>query len=412
MLKKNSTIDLCGQSFTVLGTLGEGGAGIVYKIQDDSNSQFALKLLKINPNTEKEDRFVNELNFCKVADCKYLVPVHISGKLTVNEQDVLFYTMPYYSKTLKDCISEGIEFEKVVKYFFQLVECIKFAHELNIFHRDLKPENILYDISEDEMLVADWGVAKFSDDYLKSKIKTKKGTRLANFKYCSPEQKEKNSTVNKSSDVYSLGLILNEMFTGAIPAGTNHKKIASINENYSHYDSIISWMISNDPELRPTATELILNNGAHFLHSLELQQIFQTIAFDLKSSEFRFSHLTEPRSGKSQLSEIEGWIMSSFLLSTKNEIIVQVNSISDFIYRFTNFHPFMDGNKRITYVILSSLLKSYKMNLNATADEKQEIIRKLIFKEIDREYFANWLKGKLVSKLLSAEELIQELGGF
>jgi len=66
VIKKNTKIILNGTEFTVHGTLGEGGAGVVFKIEDESNKLFALKLLKPNAITEKKSRFINEIEFCSL----------------------------------------------------------------------------------------------------------------------------------------------------------------------------------------------------------------------------------------------------------------------------------------------------------------------------------------------------------
>ncbi|MCG9710630.1 hypothetical protein L1D46_17720, partial [Pseudoalteromonas sp. Isolate3] len=73
MIKKNKKLALNGVEFTVLGTLGEGGSGVVFKIEDDNKKLFALKLLKPTSVTEKKFRFINEIEFCKAAECCNIV---------------------------------------------------------------------------------------------------------------------------------------------------------------------------------------------------------------------------------------------------------------------------------------------------------------------------------------------------
>ncbi|EKO3608536.1 protein kinase [Vibrio metschnikovii] len=411
MIKKNTKILLNGTEFTVLGTLGEGGAGVVFKIEDAHKKLYALKLLKPNAITEKKSRFINELEFCKAIDCNNIVSVFMDGCCTINGINHNFYVMPYFSGTLKCLDFSNFSGEKIENYFFQILNGLNYAHSRGVYHRDLKPENILLDSERDLLVIADWGVASFSEEYNFCNVKTKNGTRLANFKYASPEQKN-NDEVEFSSDIYSLGLILGEMFTGKIPVGTSYKSIGSIHSDYAHYDEIVKWMTAQNPHMRPSAKELIASHGCHFFEQYDLDRIFNTVAFELKSTNFELPKFIKPRNNVNGLFEIKEWIDKSYLLSNRNPINVQASSISMFVHRFCRSHPFMDGNKRISYVILNSLLKFYQINLNATANEKIEIINSIIYEKASTDDFGKWIEQRVVENNISAEQLIDALGDF
>lgn len=412
MLKKNSNVKINGVSFKVMEPLGEGGAGTVHKICDDKGRCFALKVLKPHEINEKKSRFINELNFCKNKECKNIAPVLDDGEVDIDGVKSMAYVMPLYTCTLRELINEGCDVDKIEKYFFQILNGLSYAHEKKVFHRDIKPENILYDSYNDELLIADWGVAKYSENYNFSRVKTRKGTRLANFKYAAPEQKSINADISSGTDIYSLGLILNEMFTKEIPEGVNYKKISSVSEKHGHFDDMVSWMTANDKNKRPSATQILEDHGAHFLNKEELEELFQSIAFDLKSAEFQLPDLIKPVNGRNGFYEIRSWILGSHLLSARNDISVQAHSISNFIYKFSSSHPFYDGNKRIAYILLNSMLKFYQMNMNATAREKREMVAKATLGEIAIEDFSDWLEKSIVSKHLDTESLIKVLGDF
>ena len=116
--------------------------------------------------------------------------------------------------------------------------------------------------------------------------------------------------------------------------------------------------------------------------------------------------------GRNGFYEIRSWILGSHLLSARNDISVQAHSISNFIYKFSSSHPFYDGNKRIAYILLNSMLKFYQMNMNATAREKREMVAKATLGEIAIEDFSDWLEKSIVSKHLDTESLIKVLGDF
>ena len=65
------------------------------------------------------------------------------------------------------------------------------AHLKKVVHRDLKPENFLYSSSQNRIVVADFGIARFQEEELYTAVETKAEDRLANFQYASPEQRKR-----------------------------------------------------------------------------------------------------------------------------------------------------------------------------------------------------------------------------
>lgn len=118
------------------------------------------------------------------------------------------------------------------------------AHLLGVVHRDIKPENVLVDGQTGRLLLADFGVALFSADDLHAFVKTAPNTRLANFVYAAPEQRA--NVVGSQfgqADIYALGLILNEMFTGTVPLGTGFRTIGSCAPEFQFLDQIVAEMM-------------------------------------------------------------------------------------------------------------------------------------------------------------------------
>ncbi len=147
--------------------------------------------------------------------------------------------------TLREKISSGIQAEEALPIFFQLLEAVKFAHLKQVWHRDIKPENIL--ISADGTVVlADFGIAHFCEEEIFTAIETKQSERLANFIYAAPEQRARNMNVDGHADVFALGLILNELFTGNVILGTNYKTIKSVYAEFGYLDNIVALMVDQD----------------------------------------------------------------------------------------------------------------------------------------------------------------------
>lgn len=158
--------------------------------------------------------------------------------------------MPKYDCNLRTLINDGIQDIQIIKYFWQMCEGLKAAHIKKCWHRDLKPENILYNKATDTLVIADFGIAHFQDDDKSTKIKTKSTDKLANFEYHAPEQRKGNIVDSASSDIWALGLILNEMFTKELAQGIDFKKISDVSLRYSCLDDLVNNMLKSRPEER------------------------------------------------------------------------------------------------------------------------------------------------------------------
>jgi serine/threonine-protein kinase len=90
-------------------------------------------------------------------------------------------------------------------------EGLDFAHQQNVVHRDIKPANIMYEPKSDTVKITDFGIARITDS-----SKTKTGTVLGTPSYMSPEQLA-GKKVDGRSDLYSLGVMLYQMLSGALP---------------------------------------------------------------------------------------------------------------------------------------------------------------------------------------------------
>jgi serine/threonine protein kinase len=167
--------------------------------------------------------------------------------------------MPLYDGSLRDLLKAGISPHKVLNYFAQILDGVEAAHIQSVVHRDLKPENILYAAGNDRLVIADFGIARFEEDELYTAVETKDSTRLANFQYAAPEQRSRGTEPDQRADIYALGLILNEMFTGEIPSGTGYKTIAKVTSDYEYLDGMIEAMMRQSPQDRISSIEEIKN---------------------------------------------------------------------------------------------------------------------------------------------------------
>jgi len=262
--------------------IGEGGAGQVYKATTDDNKAYAIKLLdSMKATRQKMKRFKNEVEFCRRNRHPNIIEVYDSGNVVDGKKDSPFYVMPLYDVSLRTLLAEGVPPEKVLYYFSQLLNGVEAAHLLNVVHRDLKPENVLYDKYQDRLLVADFGIAHFEVEDLYTDAKTSPNDKLANLQYAAPEQCRRDSQVDCRADIYALGLILNEMFTGLVPRGTRYKNISDIAPNFGYLDDMVTEMLSQSVEERTNSIadvkRQLIGRGVEFAQLQRLSELKQTV---------------------------------------------------------------------------------------------------------------------------------------
>ncbi len=141
--------DTAFDTYKVIATIGEGGAGRVFSVSNESGESLALKCLSPDRiTTERRKRFKNEIAFCSNYEHRNIIQVLDSGLSIIKSTKCPFYVMPKFPATLRQLLNEGIPREKTLLLFSQILDGIDAAHKMNTFHRDIKPENILYDQSK------------------------------------------------------------------------------------------------------------------------------------------------------------------------------------------------------------------------------------------------------------------------
>jgi serine/threonine protein kinase len=223
---------LSGDQYFPLAEIGRGGSGSrVFRVHDSAGKIWALKYLReINRETDpgRFARFMNEIRFA--ADYRHdnLLRIVDEGKVIgADGYDYPFYVMPLYADTLESRIKRGIPRGQVIRYFHQLLDAVEFIKECGFVHRDLKPENIFYEAENDRLVVADFGISDFSSDADYLAIITATNQRMGSMRYAGPEQIYGagrphpifggSGRIDEGADIWALGIMLNEMFTGVHP---------------------------------------------------------------------------------------------------------------------------------------------------------------------------------------------------
>jgi serine/threonine protein kinase len=256
-------------------SIGDGGCGTVYQVTDSDGEVFAVKLLR-EAASVKRKRFKNELAFCRRNKHERIVSVLDEGVCLDGAKRLPFYVMPLYDSTLRKLMDTGIPQHEVLRLFNDVLDGVEAAHLQNVVHRDLKPENLLVSLPGRRVVVADFGVAHFEEEDLLTAVQTRAGDRLANYRYSAPEQRVPGRQVDERADIFALGLILNEMFTGEVPQGTGHKRVGSVAPDYAYLDPVIEAMIQQSPGNRPPSIakikEELIGRGNEFVAKQRLDQ--------------------------------------------------------------------------------------------------------------------------------------------
>jgi len=251
MAKATKTYETLIATYTVEGILGEGGAGRVLAVVDDARTQYALKVLAGNRiATERLRRFRNEIGFCKREIHNGIVRIVDDGFIVEGNVKTPFYVMPRFHGTLRKYMVERLPPDEALRVFVKILDAVEAAHLHNVWHRDLKPENILVGPTPLDLVVADFGIAHFSEDQLLTAVETRDDSRLANFAYAAPEQRQRGQTIDHRADLFTLGLMLNELFTSEIPHGKEHKTVASVAPHLGYLDTIIDDLLKQTPAQR------------------------------------------------------------------------------------------------------------------------------------------------------------------
>lgn len=204
---------LLGNRYEVLEQLGGGGMAIIYKGRDTLlNRLVSIKVLR--PEFTCDEDFIQRFRREAQAIASLSHP-NIVSIYDVGQEDKVHYLVIEYIEgdNLKNIIrAQGtIPPERAMEIARQISEALQHAHQNNIVHRDVKPQNILI-TREGRAKLTDFGIAKEAT----TATLTQTDTIVGSVHYISPEQ-ARGETAGPRSDIYSLGIVLYEMVTGALP---------------------------------------------------------------------------------------------------------------------------------------------------------------------------------------------------
>ena len=260
-----------GNRYQILGVLGVGGMGTVYKANDrELGEVVAIKTLKpelIANDTNALDRFKSEIRLARRISHRNVVRTHDLG-----EANGMYYiTMEYVEgKSLKELIRERgrLPASAVLPIAKQLCRALEVAHDEGVIHRDIKPQNMVVE-GDGVLKVMDFGIARLAVRPAESGH-TQAGMIVGTPEYMAPEQIV-GDEIDARADIYATGVVLYECLVGRVPitASTPMALIAQVLEDMpappntiqpdipAALAQVVMWALMKDREQRPrTVAEL------------------------------------------------------------------------------------------------------------------------------------------------------------
>jgi hypothetical protein len=216
--------------------IGSGGFGRVYACRCDADGEMYAKKTLLTPDDEGSvKRFIREVRILSTLDHPNIVKV--LGKSL--QSPPFFYVMPLFKRSLRAELPFLVaDTSRIDIIFAQILDAMDYAHSEGVIHRDLKPENILLNDDAD-LVVTDFGLGRIIDS--QSTRQTPTGESMGTPWYTAPEQVIDAKRADERSDIFSLGRMLYELFTGPLTSAvqdtsTLSPSIALVVERCTQHD--------------------------------------------------------------------------------------------------------------------------------------------------------------------------------
>jgi len=246
--------DLIGKrlgNYQIEQPLGRGGMAFVYKAMDITLKRpVAIKVIAPNLTEDRyQDRFEHEAQSIATLDHPHIVPVYYFGKsralyylaMKLIEGETLETLINRYAKQ-----GEFLPTADILRLMEGVTSALDYAHSKGVIHRDVKPSNIMLD-STGHAYLTDFGLA----------LNINRGSMGETFgtpHYIAPEQATSSSSAVAQSDLYSLGVILYELFTGVVPFDDESPMVIALH----HITQAPPAPRALNPQLAPAVEQVIL----------------------------------------------------------------------------------------------------------------------------------------------------------
>jgi serine/threonine protein kinase len=278
------------KSIEVLGTGGNAATFLSYSTEPQKGGLFAIKVFRRLSKPERRESFADELEFLRGVSHPAIVRVFDYG---VYYDKNPFIVMEYLPQTLRAAMRSRVPIAWKISYTMQLLFALDFLGQLDppVVHRDIKPENIF--IKGQSCVLGDFGLLKRLDDddeQDKEILKESLGVGMPRG-YRTPDlvaYLRGDAKLTSKSDIFQLGLVVAELFTGRNPAKKSQdfrdevelKPLGKIPSSMGRLIApIIKDMLAVNPDNRPTPRQLLDRWETAFIKCVDQVHIIDDRAF-------------------------------------------------------------------------------------------------------------------------------------
>jgi serine/threonine-protein kinase len=259
--------------YEIVQKIGEGGMGMVYgALHPLIGKRAAIKVIhrNLSANTEASDRFIREAQAVNQIGHPNIVDVFGFGELPDGRR---FFVMEWLKgESLGARLERELPTAEALEILEAVTKALEAAHDAGVLHRDLKPDNVFLQERKGEKPVVkllDFGLAKLSGTVDETLDTTRTGAVMGTPLYISPEQ-AKGEKVDFATDVYSLGAIAYQLFSGDVPfRATSAVETMALHISQpvvplaslvptlpAEIDQLVRAMLDKDPRKRPSVARV------------------------------------------------------------------------------------------------------------------------------------------------------------
>jgi len=329
--------------YKLLEKIGEGGMAVVYMAEQEKplHRRVALKIIKLGMDTRQVvARFDAERQALAMMDHPNIAHVFDAGATDTGRPYFVMELVRGLSIT-EYCDRNRLNTRERLELFVPVCNAVHHAHQKGIIHRDLKPSNIMVTLHDSEPVpkVIDFGIAKATNQRLTEQtVFTRYAEMIGTPEYMSPEQAEMSGLdVDTRTDIYSLGVVLYEVLTGALPFDPDTLRSAALAE--------IQRIIREEEPLRPSTRLSTLGEAA--------QRIAEARRTDIATL------------SKSLQSELE-WLPLKAMRKDRSRRYHSAHEFGDDIRNYLNDVPLIAGPESALYRA-RKLLRKYRVPVATVA---------------------------------------------
>lgn len=248
--------------YLVHGPIGQGGMASVYlATQESLNRKVAIKVLRNGNDTQFNERFINEAHFIASLNTPHIITIHDISTLPNGDYYIAMEFLD--GGDLSENREQFSEPNAILRLVRQIAQGLAVVHAKGIIHRDVKPANILMR-KDGTAVLTDFGIAKDVDN---DSDLTMAGHSLGSPSYSSPEQAQ-GQTLDITTDIYGLGVILLELLLGYNPfkgdthtsTAINHiqRAVPALPAKFAYLKPLLDRMLAKRPQDRFQSCEALV----------------------------------------------------------------------------------------------------------------------------------------------------------